>query len=118
MSWGSIGDDQRRHIFASAVLAHYSCWMSRSRCHDRRDRPPLRGAARCRTYRLGLDLVRRLFVGGWTFRWSAFGAEAGARRQPFPIFIAPIFLVAELFFALGLKRDVREKVEARLERGA
>jgi len=32
----------------------------------------------------------------------------------FQIFIAPIFLVAEVFFALGLKRDVRRKIEERL----
>jgi len=35
-------------------------------------------------------------------------------RQSVQIFIAPIFLVAEVFFALGLKRDVRRKIEERL----
>ena len=29
----------------------------------------------------------------------------------FQIFIAPIFLMAEIFFALGYKRDVAERIE-------
>src|SRR6266568_2107824 len=33
----------------------------------------------------------------------------------FQIFVAPIFLVAELFFAFGLKREVLRKIEAHLE---
>jgi len=57
------------------------------------------------------------FVGGWTFQLVGHAVEG---RKPaladnlFQIFVAPIFLVAELFFALGLKRDVQAKVEARL----
>jgi len=57
------------------------------------------------------------FVGGWIFQLVGHAFEG---RKPaladnlFQIFIAPIFLVAELFFALGLKRDVQAKVEARL----
>jgi uncharacterized membrane protein YGL010W len=60
------------------------------------------------------------FVGGWIFQLVGHVFEG---RKPalvdnlFQIFIAPIFLVAELSFALGLKRDVREKVEARLRSG-
>ena len=42
------------------------------------------------------------------------GRKPALADNLFQIFIAPIFLVAELFFALGLKRDVRKKVEARL----
>jgi uncharacterized membrane protein YGL010W len=61
------------------------------------------------------------FVGGWVFQLVGHAFEG---RRPaladnlFQIFIAPIFLVAEVFFALGLKRDVREKIEARLQGGA
>jgi uncharacterized membrane protein YGL010W len=56
-------------------------------------------------------------VGGWILQFAGHAIEG---RRPafadnlFQIFIAPIFLVAELFFALGLKGDVRERVEARL----
>jgi uncharacterized membrane protein YGL010W len=61
------------------------------------------------------DLVRASSV-GWTFSWSAAleGRRPALADNFFQIFIAPVFLVAEVFFALGLKRDVREKVEARL----
>jgi len=55
------------------------------------------------------------------WRWVLqFAGHAIEGRRPaladnlFQIFIAPIFLVAELFFALGFRRDVRKKVEARL----
>jgi len=57
------------------------------------------------------------FVGGWIFQLVGHAFEG---RKPaladnlFQIFVAPIFLVAEVFFALGLKRDVRAKVESRL----
>jgi uncharacterized membrane protein YGL010W len=57
------------------------------------------------------------FVGGWIFQLVGHAFEG---RKPaladnlFQIFIAPIFLVAELFFALGLKRDMLAKVESRL----
>ena len=61
------------------------------------------------------------FVGGWIFQLAGHAIEG---RRPaladnlFQIFIAPIFLVAEVFFALGFKRDVLRKVEGRLERDA
>lgn len=57
------------------------------------------------------------FVGGWVFQLVGHAFEG---RRPalldnlFQIFVAPIFLVAEVFFALGLKRDVRRKIEERL----
>jgi uncharacterized membrane protein YGL010W len=57
------------------------------------------------------------FVGGWIFQLVGHvfeGRKPALADNLFQIFIAPIFLVAELFFALGLKREVREKVEARL----
>ncbi|HMG60515.1 MAG TPA: Mpo1-like protein, partial [Burkholderiales bacterium] len=56
------------------------------------------------------------FVGGWIFQLVGHGFEG---RKPaladnlFQIFIAPVFLVAEVFFALGLKRDVLKKIEER-----
>jgi uncharacterized membrane protein YGL010W len=57
------------------------------------------------------------FVGGWILQLVGHAFEG---RRPaladnlFQIFVAPIFLTAELFFALGFKRDVLRKVEARL----
>ena len=57
------------------------------------------------------------FVGGWIFQLVGHvfeGRKPALADNLFQIFIAPIFLVAEVFFALGLKRDVRERIEARL----
>ncbi len=57
------------------------------------------------------------FAGGWALQLVGHAFEG---RKPaladnlFQIFVAPIFLVAEIFFALGLKRDVRKKIEERL----
>jgi uncharacterized membrane protein YGL010W len=42
------------------------------------------------------------------------GRKPALTDNLFQIFIAPIFLVAELFFALGLKRDVLKKIEEKL----
>jgi uncharacterized membrane protein YGL010W len=57
------------------------------------------------------------FAGGWAFQLVGHvfeGRKPALADNLFQIFIAPIFLVAELFFALGLKRDVQGRVEARL----
>ena len=57
------------------------------------------------------------FAGGWILQLAGHAFEG---RRPaladdlFQIFVAPIFLMAEVFFALGLKREVLKKVEARL----
>ena len=60
------------------------------------------------------------FAGGWVFQLVGHvfeGRKPALADNLFQIFVAPIFLVAEASFALGFKRDVREKVEARLAAG-
>lgn len=57
------------------------------------------------------------FFGGWIFQLLGHvfeGRRPALSDNLFQIFIAPIFLVAEVFFALGLKRDVRKKIEEKL----
>src|SRR5439155_6864035 len=57
------------------------------------------------------------FAGGWVFQLVGHvfeGRRPALSDNLFQIFIAPIFLVAEVFFALGLKREVRRKIEERL----
>ncbi|TMG94143.1 MAG: DUF962 domain-containing protein [Betaproteobacteria bacterium] len=57
------------------------------------------------------------FVGGWIFQLVGHvfeGRKPALADNLFQIFIAPVFLVAEGFFALGLKRDVLKKIEERL----
>ena len=61
-----------------------------------------------------LALFLGTFIGGWALQLLGHGFEG---RRPaladnlFQIFVAPIFLVAETAFALGLRRDTREEVE-------
>ncbi len=57
------------------------------------------------------------FVGGWIFQLVGHvfeGRKPALADNLFQIFVAPIFLVAEAFFALGLKRDLLTKIEGRL----
>lgn len=55
-----------------------------------------------------------LFVGGWVFQLAGHAFEG---RKPalldnlFQIFVAPIFLMAELFMGLGFRRELGEQVE-------
>ena len=57
-----------------------------------------------------------LFIGGWTLQLVGHVFE---RRRPaladnlFQIFVAPIFLCAEVFFTLGYKPGLRSRIEAR-----
>ena len=68
------------------------------------------GAARAWTW-FGI-----LFVGGWVLQLVGHVFEG---RRPalvdnlFQIFVAPIFLCAEIFFALGLRPSLRSAVQAR-----
>ncbi len=125
MCWVPIGDGLTlAHVFLGAVLAYYFLLDV-----------PLAiaaGVATCALYfaaKLAADTgfvsgwiwSGAFFVGGWIFQLVGHvleGRKPALADNLFQIFIAPIFLVAELFFALGLKRDVREKVEARLKSGA
>lgn len=65
-------------------------------------------------------LFAACFIVGWVLQLVGHAVEG---RRPalvdnlWQIFVAPIFLMAEVFFALGLKTDVRERVRARLARG-
>ena len=60
-----------------------------------------------------------LFVGGWILQLIGHGFEG---RRPaltdnlFQIFVAPIFLAAEVFFALGYKPQLHTAVEQRAQR--
>jgi uncharacterized membrane protein YGL010W len=65
----------------------------------------------------GLWVFGVTFVGGWVLQLLGHAIEG---RRPaladnlLQILVAPIFLLAEIFFALGLKRDVHEKISSRL----
>jgi uncharacterized membrane protein YGL010W len=54
------------------------------------------------------------FIGGWIFQLAGHAIE---KRRPafadnfFQIFIAPLFLVAEIFFVLGFRKDLEKEIE-------
>jgi uncharacterized membrane protein YGL010W len=121
MCWVPLGDGLTlAHAFLGAVLAYYFLLDVPLAIATAAVSCVLFYAARlaARTgFASGWIWCGVFFIGGWTFQLAGHAFEG---RKPaladnlFQIFIAPIFLVAELFFALGLKRDVRAKVEARL----
>jgi uncharacterized membrane protein YGL010W len=57
-----------------------------------------------------------LFVGGWALQlWGHVyeGRKPALVDNLFQIFVAPIFLAAEVFFALGYKPELHEEVQRR-----
>jgi len=121
MSWVSLGDGvSLAHLFLGAVLAYYFLLDV-----------PLALATAVATGALfyaaklaaGTGIASAwtwfgvFFAGGWIFQLVGHvfeGRRPALADNLFQIFVAPIFLVAEVFFALGLKRDVRRKIEERL----
>jgi uncharacterized membrane protein YGL010W len=120
-SWISIGDGVTlAHVLVGAVLAYYFLLDV-----------PLAFAATVAAGAIffaarlvsetdatsGWIWFGAFFAGGWVFQLVGHAFEG---RRPaladnlFQIFVAPIFLVAEVLFALGFRRDVLEKVQAQL----
>lgn len=64
----------------------------------------------------GGAIFAAFFVGGWILQLIGHGFEG---RKPalvdnlFQIFVAPMFLMAEIFFALGLRRELHDEMESR-----
>jgi len=57
-----------------------------------------------------------LFVGGWILQLVGHvfeGRKPALADNLFQIFVAPIFLAAEVFFALGYKPDLHQRVQKR-----
>ena len=55
-----------------------------------------------------------LFVGGWILQLVGHvyeGRRPALADNLFQIFVAPIFLAAEVLFALGYRRDLKQRVE-------
>jgi len=121
MSWVSIGGDLTlAHVFVGAVLAYYFLLDVPLALATTVATGALLYAAKLAA---GTGVVSGwiwfgiFFVGGWIFQLVGHvfeGRKPALADNLFQIFVAPIFLVAEIFFALGLKRDVLEKVEASL----
>ena len=67
-------------------------------------------------YPAGLAWFFLLFVGGWALQLVGHvyeGRKPALADNLFQIFVAPIFLAAEVFFALGYKPKLHEEVQRR-----
>jgi uncharacterized membrane protein YGL010W len=67
-------------------------------------------------YAAGLGWFFLLFVGGWALQLVGHlyeGRKPALADNLFQIFVAPIFLAAEVFFALGYKPKLHEEVQRR-----
>ena len=121
MSWVSIGGDLTlAHVFVGAVLAYYFLLDVPLALATTVATGALLYAAKLAA---GTGVVSGwiwfgiFFVGGWILQLVGHvfeGRKPALADNLFQIFVAPIFLVAEVFFALGLKRDVLQKIEARV----
>jgi uncharacterized membrane protein YGL010W len=64
-------------------------------------------------WQTGLAVFLATFVGGWALQLVGHvfeGRRPALADNLFQIFVAPIFLMAEIAFALGLRRGTREEV--------
>ena len=69
------------------------------------------------SFATGLALFLFTFVVGWIIQLVGHyfeGRKPALADNLFQIFVAPIFLAAEVFFALGKKRELHEAVERRV----
>jgi len=121
MSWVSIGGDLTlAHVFVGAVLAYYFLLDVPLALATTVATGALLYAAKLAAgtgVASGWIWFGTFFVGGWILQLVGHvfeGRKPALADNLFQIFVAPIFLVAEVFFALGLKRDVLQKIEARL----
>jgi len=121
MNWVSLGDGvSLAHLFLGAVLAYYFLLDAPLALVTAVAVGALFLAAKLAAgtgMTTGWIWFGAFFVGGWVFQLVGHvfeGRRPALSDNLFQIFIAPIFLVAEVFFALGLKRDVRRKIEERL----
>jgi uncharacterized membrane protein YGL010W len=121
MNWVSLGEGVTlAHVFLGAVLAYYFLLDVPLAVATTVAVGALFLAAKVAggaSIASGWMWFGAFFVGGWIFQLVGHvfeGRKPALADNLFQIFVAPIFLVAEAFFALGLKRDVRRKIEERL----
>jgi uncharacterized membrane protein YGL010W len=124
MSWVSLGEDvSLAHVFLGAVLAYYFLLDVPLALATAVASAALFLAAKLAAgtgIASGWIWFGVFFVGGWIFQLVGHvfeGRKPALADNLFQIFVAPIFLVAEAFFALGFKRDLLKKIETKLASG-
>src|SRR5499427_4206471 len=120
MSWVPLGDGLTlAHAFLGAVLAYYFLLDVPLAIATAAVTVALFYAAKLAAgggYAAGWSWSGALFVGGWILQLVGHvfeGRKPALADNLFQIFIAPIFLCAEIFFALGYRPRLRSAMEAR-----
>lgn len=75
-------------------------------------------AAAVQSWPTSLAIFLVTFVGGWIIQLIGHyfeGRKPALADNLFQVFVAPVFLMAELFFALGWKPQLRDRVERLVE---
>jgi uncharacterized membrane protein YGL010W len=122
LAWLRIGDVSVAMLFASVVVAYYFmldaplalamvvvfgvlAWIGQSIA--------MQGKV------IGWSWFAALFIGGWILQLVGHvyeGRKPALADNLFQIFVAPIFLAAEVFFALGYKPALHAAVQERARR--
>jgi len=121
MTWVSLGEGVTlAHVFLGAVLAYYFLLdipLALATTVAVGALLLVAKAAAATGVASGWIWSGAFFIGGWIFQLVGHvfeGRKPALADNLFQIVVAPIFLVAEVFFALGLKHEVRKKIEERL----
>lgn len=121
MSWVQLaGDITLAHVFAGAVLIYYFTLDVPIALATSAVVVALLYAASLAAgtgAAQGWAWFAAFFAGGWAFQLVGHvfeGRRPALADNVLQIFVAPIFLVAEVFFALGFKRDLLQRIEADL----
>lgn len=121
MSWVGLGGDiTLAHVFAGAVLIYYFTLDVPIALATTAVVGALLYAASLAAATgtaQGWAWFSAFFAGGWVFQLVGHvfeGRRPALADNVLQIFVAPIFLVAEVFFALGFKRDLLQRIEAGL----
>jgi uncharacterized membrane protein YGL010W len=122
MSWVPLGGVTLAQIFAGAVLLYYLTLDVAIALATAAVVIALLQAATAVAAAgtaAGWTWFAVFFVGGWIFQLVGHvfeGRRPALADNVLQIFVAPIFLVAELYIALGFKRDLVQRMEAYLAR--
>ncbi|HUQ24669.1 MAG TPA: Mpo1-like protein [Burkholderiales bacterium] len=122
LSWLRIDAISAAMVITAALLAYYlalDLWLGLGMCIVMGALLWMGQALADQGAVAGWSWFAALFVGGWILQLLGHvfeGRKPALADNLFQIFVAPIFLCAELFFALGYKPRLHSAVEERAKR--
>jgi uncharacterized membrane protein YGL010W len=119
LSWPRIDAISAATVITVALLAYYlalDLWLGLAMCVVMGVLLWLAQSLADQGVLVGWSAFGVLFVGGWILQLAGHvfeGRKPALADNLFQIFVAPIFLAAEVFFALGYKPELHAAVQAR-----